>query len=70
MNRFEQEYIKIINEWNSNLILEANLKSLIPNIQQQLIGNKSYNDLNDNEKQELQDNINKQLNDIEQVIVI
>ena len=68
MNRFEQEYIKIINEWNSNLLLEANLKSLIPNIQQQLIGNKSYNDLTDNEKQQLQNNINKQLNDIEQQV--
>ena len=68
MNRFEQEYIKIINEWNSNLLLEANLKSLIPNIQQQLIGNKSYNDLTDVEKRQLQNNINKQLNDIEQQV--
>jgi len=68
MNRFEQEYIKIINEWNSNLLLEANLKSLILNIQQRLIGNKSYNDLNDNEKRDLQEDINATLSYIERKV--
>ena len=68
MNKFEQEYIKIINEWNFNILLEANLKSLIPNIQQNLIGNKSYNDLNDKEKQNLQNNINTKLSEIEQEV--
>ena len=68
MNKFEQEYIKIITEWNTNLLLEANLKSLIPNIQQSLIGNKSYQDLNDQEKEELQENINATLRYIERKV--
>jgi len=68
MNKFEQAYLNIINEWNSNLILEANLKSLIPNIQQQLIGNKSYQELTNKEKEILQNNISKQLNNIEQQV--
>ena len=68
MNKFEQIYLNIINEWNSNLILEANLKSLIPNIQQTLIGNKSYQELTNQEKIELQNNINIQLNNIEQEV--
>jgi len=57
MNKFEQAYLNIINEWNSNLLLEANLKSLIPNIQQKLIGNRTYSELTDKEKENLQNDI-------------
>ena len=58
MNRFEQAYLNIINEWNSNLLLEANLKSLIPNIQHKLIGNRQYSELTNKEKENLQNDIN------------
>ena len=68
MNRFEQAYLNIINEWNSNLLLETNLKSLIPLIQDdyfQTAGIKSYNDLNDYDKQVVQDYIDQVLKYIE-----
>ena len=68
MNRFEQAYLNIINEWNSNLLLEANLKSLIPNIQHELIGDKSYQDLTEQEKQKLQIDINNYLQVVEEKI--
>ena len=54
MNKFEQEYLKIITEWNSNLLLEANLKSLIPLIQDNLLMGQTYQNLNDEEKKGLE----------------
>jgi len=68
MNAFDKAYLNIINEWNSNLLLEANIKSLTSNIQQRLIGNKSYQELNDEEKEELQDDIDATLRYIERKV--
>lgn len=65
MNRFEQEYLNIINQWNSNILLEANLKSLIPNLQQTILNGKLYHDLTEQEKSELQQYINDMLSYIE-----
>ena len=71
MNRFEQAYLNIINEWNSNLILEANLKSLIPMIQKvslRLYGKNTYQELSDEKKQDFQKYINSYLNWVERQV--
>ena len=68
MHRFEQEYLNIINEWNSNILLEATLKSLIPNLQKEILGDRSYQDLSDKEKENLQEYINSNLRYIERKV--
>ena len=68
MNKFEQAYLNIINEWNSNILLEANLKSLIPLIQDTLLIGQTYQDLNEEKKEELQKNITTILGHIERKV--
>ena len=71
MNRFEQAYLNIINEWNSNLLLEANLKSLIPMIQKvslRIYGKNTYQELSDEKKQDFRKYINNYLNWIERQV--
>ena len=71
MNRFEQAYLTIINEWNSNLLLEATLKSLTPLIQDdyfRLSNVKDYKDLTESDKQKLQKYIDGYLRYIEKMV--
>ena len=68
MNSFDKAYINIINEWNSNILLEATLKSLIPNLQKEILGDRSYQDLSDKEKENLQEYINSDLRYIERKV--
>ena len=65
MNEFNKTYLNIINEWNSNILLEATLKSLIPNIQQELLHGKEYKDLDDIEKQDLEVILKSMLDQVE-----
>ena len=57
-NQYYNNYINLIYQWNTKIILQANLKSLTILIQNKFLKGKNYQQLNDLQKSQLQNNIN------------